>query len=766
MRTTSSGRGRATTTLVVVLLAGLLQTVGAGVAAAASFDIRSFGATANDGTDDTVAIQAAINAARWGGTVTIPSGVFLVSPQSSSAALMLRSGVTMSGAGPSSVLKVVDGNGRTVRVISTHSGDPQPPRNVALRDFAVDGNRGTSTQSPSHEQDHGVYMTDSSGLPPSNILIENLTVTGMQGDGILVRSGEQISLRNNRVLNNFRAGLNLEGANHSVASGNLASENKSGIHVEMNPGAVNQGLVIANNTLVNNNCGICLNGDEGRLEDVTVSDNLIVGPTDPARIGDGTQLGTTIKYGIGLANLSGGRVAGNVLREWTEEGAIKVRWGVRDTVIEHNTVIGTRGPTGSARGMIRVGGSTNATPNSNIMVRNNLLHRTRGGLYVTTNAGGRSSDITFEANVVDDLLAGQPIRVRDAAGTVRIASNTITHALGWSGSYLINLNAEAGAGGLDNVIIAGNHLEQNSGKANINVDPGIRNLTVSNNHRYGATGEFVLGRNNVSGQLSTTNNLWQAGPPLFPDSGAGPVTSVLPFAGERVSVEGSLSGFPPGSLMAVDEGARWHVLGATPSSFYFGIPRDVPLLGDWDCNGSLTPGMYRPNSGFVYLRNSTTTGFADIDFYLGLAGDLPLAGDWNGDGCDTVGVFRPGEAKVYLRNSLTTGFADIEYYLGLTTDQPVAGDFDGNGSDEVGVYRSSLGSVHLRYGHSAAPADHHFSFGRTGDVLLAGDWNSSGTDGPAVFRPATGEILLRNANSAGDPLIRFDLGTGQLRIVS
>src|SRR5438093_7024129 len=51
---------------------------------AGTFDITAYGATANDSTDDTAAIQAAINAchnsANGGGTVQIPAGTFLSGP--------------------------------------------------------------------------------------------------------------------------------------------------------------------------------------------------------------------------------------------------------------------------------------------------------------------------------------------------------------------------------------------------------------------------------------------------------------------------------------------------------------------------------------------------------------------------------------------------------------------------------------------------------------------------------------------------------------
>ncbi|MGB5532432.1 MAG: hypothetical protein WBN71_04950, partial [Acidimicrobiia bacterium] len=83
-------------------------------------------------------------------------------------------------------------------------------------------------------------------------------------------------------------------------------------------------------------------------------------------------------------------------------------------------------------------------------------------------------------------------------------------------------------------------------------------------------------------------------------------------------------------------------------SFYYGNPGDYPMMGDWDCNGIATPGLYRQSDGYVYLRNSNTQGIADIRFYFGNPGDVPIAGDFNGDGCDTVSIYRQTEGQVYI----------------------------------------------------------------------------------------------------------------------
>ena len=46
----------------------------------------------------------------------------------------------------------------------------------------------------------------------------------------------------------------------------------------------------------------------------------------------------------------------------------------------------------------------------------------------------------------------------------------------------------------------------------------------------------------------------------------------------------------------------------------------------------------RQGNGVWYLRNSVTTGVADVVVAYGNPGDVPVVGDWNGDGVDTPGV--------------------------------------------------------------------------------------------------------------------------------
>jgi hypothetical protein len=221
---------------------------------------------------------------------------------------------------------------------------------------------------------------------------------------------------------------------------------------------------------------------------------------------------------------------------------------------------------------------------------------------------------------------------------------------------------------------------------------------------------------------------------------------------------------PPGqdcdTLALVDSGALWHRYAALGWSspvqrFYFGNPGDYPIMGDWNCDGTKTPGMYRQSDGFVYLRNSNTQGNADLSFFFGNPGDIPIAGDFNGNGCDTVSIYRPSNQTFYIINQLGQnggglGAATTSYMFGNPGDKPFVGDFNGNGQDTVGLHRESTGLVYYRNSHTQGNADNQFIFGDPGDKIFAGDWNGNGIDSVGIYRPSNGTVYLRFTNTQGN----------------
>jgi hypothetical protein len=77
----------------------------------------------------------------------------------------------------------------------------------------------------------------------------------------------------------------------------------------------------------------------------------------------------------------------------------------------------------------------------------------------------------------------------------------------------------------------------------------------------------------------------------------------------------------------------------------------------------------------IFLKNTNSSGFADIALNYGVPGDRPVTGDWDNNGTDTIGVYRNG--SFYLRNANTNGFADLIFGLGIPGDMPIAGNWDG-----------------------------------------------------------------------------------------
>ena len=196
----------------------------------------------------------------------------------------------------------------------------------------------------------------------------------------------------------------------------------------------------------------------------------------------------------------------------------------------------------------------------------------------------------------------------------------------------------------------------------------------------------------------------------------------------------------------VVRGSTWHLrnvnsAGAANVSFGYGQPNDRPVVGDWDGNGTATPGIVRGSTW--HLRNVNSAGGANATFGYGKPTDRPVVGDWDGNGTVTAGIVRGN--TWYLRNTNSAGPADITFNYGQPTDRPVAGDWDGNGTVTPGIVRGA--TWHLRNTNSGGGADATFTYGQPTDRPVAGDWDGNGTVTPGIIRGST--WYLRNANSGG-----------------
>lgn len=243
-------------------------------------------------------------------------------------------------------------------------------------------------------------------------------------------------------------------------------------------------------------------------------------------------------------------------------------------------------------------------------------------------------------------------------------------------------------------------------------------------------GEREAGADLTAWFVSDNGSPWDAGPEC-----------IGPLACDQIGY------VEPSFEFNLRENLAWD--GGNYHEFYFGAPGDIPLMGDWNCDGVDTPGMFRPSTGFAYLSNVNDTQVAEREYYFGIGGDIPLAGDWNGDGCDTLSIYRPSDGQFYVSNSLETGPAEYSYFFGIPGDEPFSGDFDGDGIDELGLRRPTTGFVYLRLEHTSGVADNEFFYGAPGDRVIVGDWDGDGDDTLAIVRDSEGRWYFRLDNSLG-----------------
>jgi hypothetical protein len=233
-----------------------------------------------------------------------------------------------------------------------------------------------------------------------------------------------------------------------------------------------------------------------------------------------------------------------------------------------------------------------------------------------------------------------------------------------------------------------------------------------------------------------------------------PVTSQPGSTGPRTT--SLLAVFRPDQAQFHLANTQGHSLGVPPISF--GNHDDLPLLGDWNGDGTPSIGTYSVSDHTFRLRNSNDAGPPDYVVPFGGPGDYPIVGDWDGDGTITIGVFNRNTALFSLRNENSAGKADITFTFGLPGDVPVAGDWDGDGDTTVGVYRPQISTFYLRKDNAAGNPDIGATFGAAGDLPITGDWTGRGQDTIGLYRPSLGMFLLRRSNNTGIADVGFAFG--------
>jgi hypothetical protein len=154
--------------------------------------------------------------------------------------------------------------------------------------------------------------------------------------------------------------------------------------------------------------------------------------------------------------------------------------------------------------------------------------------------------------------------------------------------------------------------------------------------------------------------------------------------------------------------------------FRYGAPGSIPVVGDWDGNGTATAGVVNPAGETWYLRNSNTTGAPDVTpFAYGAPGWTPVVGDWDGNGTTSVGVVDPTSGTWFLRNENGPGAPDAAppfafgggnwYYLADNVSVSKVGSdgttVAGGNQDEIVAFDPTRAVWNIRFSTSSGTPD-------------------------------------------------------------
>lgn len=175
---------------------------------------------------------------------------------------------------------------------------------------------------------------------------------------------------------------------------------------------------------------------------------------------------------------------------------------------------------------------------------------------------------------------------------------------------------------------------------------------------------------------------------------------------------------------------RWGTTTMHPTG---GLP-DVPVPADYDGDGRIDLGVWRPDTGEWWVLRSSNDYDQDnpIVFRWGKLGDVPVQADYDGDRRADFAIFRPTENSWFIRQTSDQKTSVLPFGLaGLDTLVPA--DYTGDRKADVAVYRAGIWYVL----DSQTGVREEFHFGFSDDVAVPADYDGDGTTDFAVYRSGT-----------------------------
>jgi polygalacturonase len=234
----------------------------------ATINVKSKGAKGDGRTDDTAAIQAAIDTVATGGTVLIPDGTYLVStlPREN---LRLKSGMVLKLA-PHAVLKAIPSNEKRVALLRVSNAS-----NVTIIGGTLQGQRDKLKDA------RGLGMGLRIDNASSKISVLNMTANDMWGDGFYIEDASDVTFCGVIADNNRRQGLSIiQGDNILVKYSLFQNTNgeRPGAGIDLEPDehaqAIDNIRIQSSRFLDNAGPGILINGKKGPVSNVEITRNV------------------------------------------------------------------------------------------------------------------------------------------------------------------------------------------------------------------------------------------------------------------------------------------------------------------------------------------------------------------------------------------------------------------------------------------------------------------------------------------------------------
>jgi len=276
-------------------------------------DVRDTGAMGNGSTDDTAAIQAAVDeVGGTGGTVLVSAGTYKINP---AVSVKLKSNMTLKMESEA-ILKAIPNNLSVYNIVKIANAS-----NVNVVGGTIWGER---HQHSGTGGEHGMCISIRGG---SNVYVEGTQVRECWGDGIYATGGAtNVNIYSVVADDNRRQGMsiiNVKGmvVRDSIFKNTNGTRPQAGIDIEPNAGdTVNNVQIYNSQSLNNQGSGILLWAGSGSITNVIIDGNTLTGNNHAISLnytGGNTVRNNTIddQYGIAFgSNSTGNTATGNTIK--------------------------------------------------------------------------------------------------------------------------------------------------------------------------------------------------------------------------------------------------------------------------------------------------------------------------------------------------------------------------------------------------------------------------------------------------------------------